>query len=473
MATSQWRKPKTNNSPENIELFKAKLESSRKYVEELLMGKVYGEPKIVSGLDKLRQETAERVLEMQKTNGKIIRSEMLNVDMTRVREIQKKNDITFEEALHTLVENCVYQSLERQFAESYVAIIKDVEKVLNEYGDRLKVFPMNALSKESVAKLDSNQVGLSNNIKLKLILDTFVPGFMNLEIVANDYSVVAKKSFALSDDELASLAKDIKENFGDENGNIDKIFARENSSGLKKLIEALKRNNLTFEEFASRFGLNYTRCYNVPSVPAVKKMVDSYYFKYQTYRYIKQNDQYLFAKLASVRKQENMLSNEQMFSSWGLDTSEMIAPNNIITDFELRSMQEKLIEKLAELYPDKNIGENFSRTHKNTYRLANQLAKRLEFENIDSYLKSIGYHRETPDYRSTYKNTLCLSERDLMFYHFFDSETDPEQIEKTMKEMGITLASVEDYAGFYIKLAYEKCDALYHYASCAKKMGDV
>ena len=469
---SDWIKPKATNSPENIELFKSKLEASRKYVEEILKGKVYGEPEIVPGLDKLRGETAERIFKLQKENEKINRSDMLSVDINRVREIQRKRGITFEEAMQTLVKNCNYQSIEKQLAENYVVIIRDVESIMQQYGDKLKVFPMNALSEESIAKLDGIQVGLSNNVKFKMILDAYIPGFMNLEIVNNDYSVVAKKFFALSDSELESLASDIKKNFGDENGSIDNIFARENINGLKKLVESLKRNNLTFEQFASRFGLNYTRCYNIPSVPAVKHMVEDYHYKYDTYRYIKNNDQYLFTKLAGVRKQENMVSNEQMFSSWGLDTSEMITPHNIITESAAREMQKELEIRLAELYPDRIIGENFTRIHKNTYRLVNQLAKRFDFPNVDSYLKSLGYHREVPEYRGTYKNTLCLSERDLIFYHFFDAESDPEQIEKIMEELNITLAPVEDYSGFYIKLAYEKCDALYHNKTNPKRFGD-
>ncbi len=459
---TNWSKPKNDNSLENIENFKIKLEASRKYVNELLQNKTYGKLEIVDGLDKIRSETAQRIFELASKNGKVFRSQMVTDDINRVREIQKKQKISFEEAMQTLVKNCKYQSLERQFAENYFAIIKDVESLMQEYGDKLKVFPISALSAESLAKLDSNAVGLSNTIKLKMILDTFVPGYMNLDIVSLDYSVIPKKHYALSEQELLELAEDIKKNFGGKDAKIDNIFAKENKAGLTKLVEALKRNNYTFEDFANKFGLNYTRCYNLSSVPAAKHMVNNYYAKYFTYNMIKRNDQYLFTKLATIRKQLNMLSNEQLFESWGLDVNNMNRPNNILTDLDARILEEKLKEKLKLVCPDKNIPNNFTRLHRDIYFLVNKLAKRFGFENVDSYFEALGYNRCVSAERSTYSNLMCLSERDLIFYNFFDGATEESEISRIMQEKNIELAPVEEYAGFYTKLAYEKTDAIFY-----------
>ncbi len=464
-------KPIVNNSLENINAFKLRLETSRKYVQELLANVEYGEPEIVSGLDKIRQETAERIFKLQKQNGKIRRSEMEFNDVNRVREIQRKFNITFEEAMQRLVKNVVYQSVERQFAENYVFILRDVENILKNYGDELKVFPMNALSKESLAKLDSNEVGLSNTVKLRTILDTYVPDFMNLEIVTNDYSVVAKKYYSLSNQELQNLADEIKKEYADEDGKIDKIFAKENSKGLIKLLESLAYNNLTFEKFAIKYDLNYTRCYNMSSIDAVKQMVQSYYSKYHSFNNIKKNDQYLFTKLSTVRKQENMLSNQQLFSSWGLDISGMVTPTVVISDQDILDMHDKIKVLLANVYPDKIVKNNFSRNNKNLYTMIGKVSRRLGFSNIDSYLESIGYTRQSEIYRSTYKNMMCLSERDLIFYGFFYGVTDASEIENIMKNKNITLAEVENYAGFYTKLAYEKFDAL-NYANSKTKIKD-
>lgn len=472
MSGTGYKSKPVDNSEENIEFFKKRLEDCKKYVHEMLMGKAYGEPEIVPGLDKLRQEVAEHVFALLKEKGKVFRNDLNYNDINRLREIQKKRGGTFEDAMNTLVKNSVYQSIERQFAENFVLVIRDVEKVMQQYGDRLKVFPMNALSDASLAKLNSNKVGISNATKLKMILDTYVPGFMNLDVVDIDYSVVAKKSYALSEVELNVLANEIKKNFGDQEGSIDKIFARENSKGLSKLLGTLARNNLTFEQFADRFGLKYTRCYIIPASIAGKHMVSEYYKKFGTYRFIKENDLYLHTKLRSIRLQEGRPTNIDLFKSWGFDTSEMVEPNNAITVEGIKRLQKTLIDELNELYPSKVVEENFTRKFRNVYNLANNLSKKLGFEDLSSYLASLGFKWEKEEYRSTFRNQLCLSERDLMYYNFFGDAKDPEKIEEIMKNMEIKLASVEDYAGFYTKLAYEKCDVYYHVNAKPKQKND-
>lgn len=446
-----------DDSKENIEAYKTHLvEISEAVLEEFdSIGKARPEPTVMPGLDKLREEVAVGLIDIQKRNGVVSWSEISPLHKGRIQELQKKYKIPREQVIKRLA-NVRYLSYAQVEIQNYASVLEDIDNVYQKYAKQSGVFPLNALSKRTSEILKGYRVGVSFPNKVKLILQVFRPEMADIKIVQYDYTQTIKPAYYLSPEEFEGLAQEILQKFADKDRNIDKIFAPESEAYLKNLITVLKLNHITFDEFARKHNLEYSRCYIVPSVTAAKQMYSSYHSRYGTYRGLQDKDGYVCKKLDMVKLIEKRYTLRELLEYWGWESDNAIS-SPTLSETDLLELERLLARRIHEIYPTRRIGKGFNESHRPEYEKARMIASRKGYLDVDLYLASLGFTREKSE-RKTFKDKFCLSERDLFYYGFITSDMTPEQIENVLNAFEISFANVEDYVGFYRRLSYYKRD---------------
>ena len=219
---------------------------------------------------------------------------------------------------------------------------------------------------------------------------------------------------------------------------------------------------MTFEDFASQNGLEYTRCYKLNTAESVLAMINHYYRIHNSYRGISRRDPYIRQKIDTYEEQANLHNLNDLLKSFGINNGDSFnncqeLPNHVIKE------REKTIDTiLTDLYPDKIIEEGFSTKQPFVYEEICRLVKRLGFENVDDFFDKKGYKRGVyQNRRKTSNNQIILTDRDLIEYNIIRPEN--ENYSEIVDEFGISVLGVENNRATYEYLIGDCQDSMKKY----------
>ena len=417
----------------------------------------YKEPVVVDGLSDEMRKIAERMIALQTEKGYFSRQDMLPADFTKIQTTAKKHGITNKQAVGLFIENDRYMSPETIEIENICNLIEDIFSVYGMHYESIGAFPVNALSEQSRAYLRNKKVPLGLTEKLKIVFAEYLPELSSIKIVDKSYRAVPRYRFEYNDEIARAMALELKTLYADENGFIDALFLERNKKDLKRVLDILYERGITFEQFASKNGLNYTRCYRLDSEPAVLQMIESYKITHGTYQGITTNDPYLRQKIDTVEKHTSNFSLAGFLSAHGID-NDAFDNGQMLTPTELLIRESSFFTKLAELYPDGVIQEGFLKDQPKLYEDGLRLASRKGFKSLDEFLRTAGFSRRKVYDKPESMPTIVLTERDMQHYGLLYG-TDVVSLDASISRYNIQVVDVENARVYYQKLVAERQDS--------------
>ena len=454
-----------NKSVEELKIeFIDKISKYKSLVESEML-KEFGEKKlaIVEGLSEVNADSARYMLDLQLRKGSFSRKDLRDIDLYRIQTVAKKFKISNKQAISHFISNDNYLSPETVEVNNIISLIKEILEVYNNIYSKFGYFPINALSQKSRDYLTNKKIfNLGLLEKFKCFLCVYIPEISEINVIEKSYVAVPQKpKNILSEDNKRHIIFDIEWRFL-KAGKIDDLFKPENRRYLDSLLKLLAEQNITFEEFASQNGLDYTRCYKVNTAESVFAMINHYYRIHNSYRGISRLDPYIRQKIDTYEEQSNLHNLNDLLKSFGIKNGDNFnncqeLPNHIIKE------RDKIIDSvLIDLYPDKIIEEGFSIKQPFIYEEICRLSKRLGFESVDDYFDKKGYKRGVSSNRKKVsKNQIVLTERDLREYDIINAEK--EDYSKLVDEFGVSLLDVEKNRATYEYLIGECQDSSRNY----------
>ena len=417
----------------------------------------YQEPMVVEGLAGEMKAIAERMIALQNEKGYFSKQDMLPSDFTKVQTTAKKYGITNKQAVGLFIQNDRYMSPETVEIENLCNLIEDIFSVYGMHYEKLGAFPVNALNEQSRAYLRNKKIPLGLTDKFKLVLSEYLPELAAIKVVDKSYRAVPRYRFEYNDEIARQMALELKEIYADENGLIDSLFLEKNKTYLKRVLDILSERGISFEQFASKNGLNYTRCYRLESEPAVLHMIENYRITHGTYQGITTKDPYLRQKIDTVEKHTTKFSLAGFLSAHGIE-NDAFDNGQMITQTELDSREALFFTKMIELYPDMVVGAGFLKQQGKLYEEGLRLASRRGCKSLDEYLHAAGFSRQKTYDKPLSMPTIVLTERDLSNYGFVYG-TDVAALADIVEKYGLQVVDVENAKTFYQKLVAERQDS--------------
>ena len=408
--------------------------------------KGYGEPEIVSGLSKSDEETAKRLVELQKEKGFFARKDMVPEDFYKLQAIAKKYGLTIKEAVSKLITNDKYLSPSEVEVQNICNLMTDIFEVYEKHYKTLGKFPVNALSQASRDYLSNKKIPLGLAEKLRVVFEEYLPEHSGLTIVDKSYVAVPRYRHEWNEEIEKQMLEDLAAKCADKNGNIDKVFSPANAEHLKNILEVLKERKIAFEDFSAKGGLTYTKCLSLDAVPAVLQMIGYYKQQHGTYQGITRNDPYLRSKIDFVEDKERTFKLGEFLDKYDVD-NDVLDNHQAKQSYEIFSRLVKMEERLIELFPDGVIPSNFSTEYAKEYSDALTLSQRMGYESITEFLGAHGFSRNKGGQGRTYPKKIVLSERDLAHYGFFDMKLAED--ENLVDKFGIEVLPVEGNLAIY------------------------
>ena len=415
----------------------------------------YHEPTVVEGLSDEDKAFAQKLLAVQAKKGFFARQDLSQSDFFKIQATAKKYGISNKQAVARFITSDRYMSPETVETENLCNLIEDIFSVYGLHYGSIGAFPVNALSESSRAYLRNKKVALGLSDKLKIVLEEYLPELSQIKVVDKSYRAVPRpKKLKFNDAEVRAIAIELKNLYADENGNIDSIFSEKNKADLKKLLSALSERGISFEQFVTKNGLNYTRCYEVDSVPAVLRMIESYYTMFGTYQGITANDPFLRQKIDTVEKQEGIFNLSDFLLKYGIE-NDVFDNCQMINENELKLREKQALAKIEKLYPQGVIEEGFSKKNGELYEELLRIAKRRGFSSLDDYLASVNCSRIKNHDKRASSETIVLTEHDMFHYGLLRFGENPN-FEEAIKQYRIKLADVERFRVYYQNLVAGK-----------------
>ena len=417
----------------------------------------YKEPEVVEGLSDDYVKTAERFIELQKLNGSFSKKDLSESDFIKITTIAKKFGISNKEAVAHFITNDRYMSPEAIETENLCNLIEDIFEVYNEHYETLGAFPINALSQSSRDYMSNKKIALGLKDKLQVVLEEYIPELAGMEIALKSYKAVPRYRFDYNDQIARQVAKELKETFADENGYVDSLFAEKNSEDLTKLLKMLSERKISFEQFASKNGIKYTRCYSLSSVPATIFMVENYEIKNGTFRGITNNDPYLRLKIDVAEKHDGTYDLRALVEKSSSAKNDVFDNGQKMTKSDIIGRETSLIYILNQICPDGIVDSEVFKTHPKLYNECLNLAARRGCASIDEYLAGHKFVRKKLQVPRTREKVIILTERDLDYYGFTKGEK--SVVEQNIRDFNIVHAPVENNRAVYENLVANHQDS--------------
>ncbi len=445
-----------------VEEFRRKIAPYKQAVSDEFVKREQGlkPPVVVSGLPADLAEIAERLVALQKQNGSFARRDMLASDFAAVQALASKYSLSNKQAVAMLVENDRYMSPETVEVENICNLIEDIFVVYTTHYENIGAFPVNALSKKSRDYLANKKINIGLTDKLKILIAEYIPEFSNMNIVDKSYKAVPRYRFDYNDKVARAVAKDLVATYGDEKGLVDSIFSSRNEVDLNKLLSMIGERGISFDDFASKYGVKYTKCYEMDSVPTVLQMIMHYYRSMATFRGITRNDPYLRQKIDTVEKHTSNYSLGSYLELFGIQ-HDSLDNGQGVTGAELKLRESLLSDALSLVYKDGVISAGFLKKHPDLYEECLNLSARKGYDSVDSYLASLNFSRVKQYDKKASGHVITLTERDLKHYGIWPSFAGAE-IENVVERYGMKLADVEHNRALYNKLVALKEDCTKH-----------
>ena len=404
------------------------------------------------------KDLAQKMVNMQNEKGEIKREYFEDKDYGKLRNLKSsKYKMGIKEAVSLMVDNAYYVDNDVLNARQILKFLKKFEAIYNEFYEMYNGIPLNKLGGEDYAFVLLNRnwnMGLTREEMIRSILEVYIPEFANIEMFEE------RNRQLLTNEEIAIIVSDLKTISMETDKGLNVIFASEYETYFKELCEKLKSAGYNFNTFVAQYtDLNYTRCFRCNDiVSVVKKMCQSYKKRYRTTVGICDSDPYLWRKIAQAKIILGDYTIKGVLEKMGISADNDDTSNNVISQEELEIRERMLFSKIEKLYPDKHIPLNSITNDVEIYNELLFLVKRRRFFDINEYLESKGYSRDS--WSGGGNSVIFLSERDLLYYGFLDGCETAEDEKKMFASYNIELADPYESIGNYRRLAYVGLDAL-------------
>ena len=399
---------------------------------------------------------AERLVAIQALNGEIKPEDIERNDIYRIKDMSREPyKMSFRDAISYMVENAYYVDFDIINARHVLRFLQEFEEIYNKYYEQNGAIPLNAFSTETRLFIKNLKSGLAKEDVMRTILEIYAPEYADIKMEHHNYDLVPKSP--LTEEEISRIISELSSVAKDKN--LDALFSKKYEPYFKKLCERLKMSGYTFQSFiAQHTDFDYTMCFKCDIVKATRQMVIGYYNRYGTTVGIQYKDPYLYNKIELAKEVLGVYTISEVLEAMGIegdnyDTSKQILPKEVIDRREA-----KLFAKLEEIYPDKFITLRSSINENELYEELLFLARRRKFANVNDYLASRGFSRDT-NYNAKTNRNMYLSERDLVHYDFLKKCKTAEEVESALAEHGVELADPYVSLGIYRKLAFEGIDS--------------
>ena len=404
---------------------------------------------------------AERLVIIQNEKGELKKQYIEKSDYQKLSDMSKtRYRLTVAEAINFIVDNAYYVDDKVINARYILRFLEEFHEIYEKFYGQYNAIPLNEFSDKvnnAIKVFNRGQnVLLSREDIVRDILEVYDKDLANIEMWECGYRHL------LTSEEISQITSDLKE-ISAENGSLNVIFAQEYEDYFKGLCERLTNAGYDFEKFVKEFlDLSYTRCYKCNDVvKVVKKMCESYKQKYNTTVGIYDRDRYLSGKLDHAKEVLGEYTIKGVLEKMGISSDNNDTSDMVISEEELNLREITVFKKLEKIYLDKHILVKSITNDREIYKELLFLAKRRRFDNVNDYLESRGYLRDS--WNGGGSSIMFLSDRDIVNYGFLEGCKTDEDIEKMFASYGIEFADPYENLGNYRKLAYEGID------SCAKK----
>lgn len=440
-----------------LEAFESFLEKLEPYIAEELQTKEKGEPALAQGLSESDCAFATKLLDVQKSKGFIVSGDLSDSERMKIKRLCDKFGITAGQAVSRFVENADYITTEVSDARRMINVISEMGQIYENEYEKYHSIPVCLLSAESRDFLLHKHYTISLKEELELINKKFVPELANAEVSEFCFDVRNNKKIEEAKKKLPEKIEELKM-FADVNGNVDRIFLPENRTLLKELVSILGTARVSFDDFVKNYaGLTYTRIYRLEPTPAVKHMLSQYRGRFKKFTDIRENDSYLESKLVTAKNSESIYELSNYLEFLGFPATPKSRKRSL-SSAQIIERENGLVNVLREIYPDGNIIDALSSKHEAISDEVILLAKRKGYDEVDAYLKDIGFNRVRSHTRKLGNMKVWLTENDLLRYRFVDDEH-LSDFEDLGKDYGTALADVENNMGTYHEILQQERNA--------------
>lgn len=397
------------------------------------------------------EKVAENLVKIQNQFGEYQRNKIEKNDIETIKYISKKKNLSFDDTISLAVQNSRYVSKSAIEARGVLEFISEIQAVYKKYYEKYGVFPINAMSAESKRNCRSIGSGISLKEKVETIISVYLPEMNGINIVEEDFSILPKSRFELSEADIKNITNYFKKH--SKNGLIDECFDYRNQDEFIKVSRLLARANMSVDEFLKNFtNLSYTKCYSAQTVPAVTQMILAYKAKHGTTRRITDNDPYLRNKIEVAQKLTGQYTMSDLVKFLDIVGDNLGDGRSAISESELHTRHRVLLDKLTKLYPSGVIDKDFINQHSDLYLELELLSRRYGKTSKDEYLKKYGFKRESSHERNV-ADVIYLSEDDLKCYKFGSASID------ILKRCNLQELEPLNYFGVYNKLVFNGYDS--------------
>lgn len=450
---------------ENLSLVEAKLQWKTKLIKRMpdvekqlvIMANGTGAPYISEECPEKLRPLAERLIKLQVKNGEIRRESMDTSDINKIKDISKATGSSFSDVISYLVKNAAYINYEIIDARHIIKLLVEFDKAYEKYFEKYGSFPMNLLSSESRRYLKNNNNGLSNIEKMQGILEIYRPELKDIAFSEHNYDALPRSRVVLDEKEIEVINSKLKSIANGDN--LDEIFSKKHEKYFKNLCAKLKIAGYSFDRFINEHtNFKYTLCFKADILLAVKQMLQSFYDKNGAVMGITHKDPYLRYKLEAAQNVSGCYSIKELLEYFNI-SADYFDNNQKLSGLELKQRQQRLFNKLTEIYPNKIITKGFATKYDRLYDELSLLYRRFGYKKIDEYLAANGFSRIV-DKKST-DNIIYLSERDLDNYGFIDNCQTFDEINERLKNLKISYIDPYENLGIYRRLSYDGLDSTF------------
>ena len=417
----------------------------KKQLDWLEQGSV--QPRVKDGVNGKKYELASRLVDLQEKHGEYTRNQISNQDVERIKRISKTDNCSFEQAIESIVENSRYVSKEIIEARGVIDFILEIQRVYDEISKNTGVFPINAMSAESKRSCRNQKIGLTIEEKVRAIIEVYLPEMGSIHIVERDTSVIPQGIQELPDTIIIEMMNYFKTHA--KQGKIDNCFDNENKKEFLEICDILAKAGMTVQQFLDKYkfltnnkSLTYSKCYSAQIIPTVKKMILAYKKRNNSTVGIDDRDPYLRHKIETLENFVGVFNIKDLLQFLFIDSDNEGYGRPTLQIEELKNREICFFYTLENLYPNKQIPEDFINTQPELYNMLRFLADRLCCGDKDAYLKNFGFTRMSSHARQQH-NVIYLSEADLKFYEIEDvdhascgiHELDPKDFFETYNKL--------------------------------------
>lgn len=441
--------------------WKLTLERKRNEIERELQKREAGPqvPYIAESCPEKYRDLAERIVSLQVKLGEFSREDISKADVERIKDMKRRDtSLSFRDNIALMVANDNYVNYDIIFARHVIQVLDEFDAIYNRFYAEYGAIPLNVFSTEVRLFFKNHKKGLSKEEMLRGILEVYRPELANVKIEHHNYEALPKSRQVIADAEMKRIVAELESIAV--NGNIDEIFSPKYETYFKELCARLKLAGYTFDEFVNNCtNLSYTYCFSAEIIPAITQMAKRFYQRYETTVGITEKDPYLRNKMDVAQEVAGVYTVGGLMEFLGIESDNYDNDKSIISETDLLRRERRLFATLEELCPDRIIPPSFATKNDRLYDEIAFLARRFEFSNINEYLKERGFLRQI-DYDRKAPRCYYLSERDLMYYGFFDGCEHAEMVESYLADKGVRRIDPYTNLGIYRRLAYEKRDYL-------------